>query len=90
MPKIGFLCILDAFLQQAGWPRVSLISMHAKHDVVESTANGITSLTSSLASGASEMPTEAWSRKTGAGMLLMSSPFLPCILAASKLLSHLS
>ena len=56
------LCILDSFLQQAGWTLISLISRHAKCDMVDSTADGTASLASYLVSGASEMPTEAWSR----------------------------
>lgn len=51
--KIGFCHILAAFLQQTGWPFVSLISMQGKHAMVESAAYGTVSLTSCLVSGAS-------------------------------------
>ena len=61
-PGKCLLCILDSFLQQTGWTFISLISMHAKRGVVESTADGTASLASYLVSGASKVPTEAWSR----------------------------
>lgn len=57
MFETGFLHILDIFLQQTGWAFASLISMYAEHAKVKSAAYGTASLTSSLASGASKMPT---------------------------------